>query len=211
MLGLNESLVDLIPMFYLLLLCGLDLHKEFHLKMFFCPIIQEIHKKREVIRNGICQGVNNPTNVCPVFNILRDNEIRIPEDCPKLFYTKNDDPEPLKKSKAFWQIIINGIELFHQSTFFELVAIQIIIFGVVLNSGVIRNLSIVLGVFVLVVGVAIYTYHFRTRIFLFSNAWVRLIFVVGFMIMFVALTSYVNLDTFDQTYVNFLASRGFAV
>jgi len=129
----------------------------------------------------MCRNLGSEDDKCPVFSILDRHEEGLKKRCPGFFEKSVNDPAHDVKAKHFWGIIINGVNAFHQATFFELIAIQFVILGAVTPSNVIGVLSVTTGIILLVFGVGVYSYNLQQGIGLFSNIKLRIIFIIGFL------------------------------
>jgi hypothetical protein len=191
---------------YLIILSLFDLKHHIHLRIFFCNLVDEIHKNRKEIRENICKNYNHENDECPIFSILDKNEKDLKKRCPEIFVERDTDNLCEKKSKQFWKILIDGFIIFHQATFFEIIAIQFIILGAVSQSIVIGVICVVTGIILLITCVEVYTYHLNIQISLFSNIWLRLIFLFGFIAMFLILTSFIDIKFVDTYFLNMVSS-----
>jgi hypothetical protein len=203
-MGLVNSLIEGIPLYYLGVLCILDIHQNLHLKIFFCSIVERIHKNRESIRKGICRNYGVHEDPCPVFSIIKKNEANFLELCPKIFMNQKE----CVGAPVFWGIVMDGINMFHQATFLEIIAIQFVILAAVTESKVVSIISLCLGLALLIIGIGIYTYSLKIKSPIFLNSWVRLFIVIGVLIMFLAFTSMNNIKDIDGYLTNLISQFG---
>jgi hypothetical protein len=206
-MGLINSLIEGIPLYYLAVLCVLDIHKQLHLKIFFCSIVERIHVKRGSIRQGFCDNYGVRKDTCPVFSIIRENESSLPEICPRIFMNRTETTGP----HVFWGIVMDGINMYHQATFLEIIAIQFIILAAVTASRIVEVISLLLGLALLVVGIGIYTYSLKIKSPIFENPKIRLGIVIGVLLMFLAFTSINNIQDIDTILGNFVSVHGIAL
>lgn len=205
-MGLINSLIESIPLIYLAVLCVLDIHQHLHLKIFFCSIVERIHTSRESIRRGLCINYECEEDTCPIFSIVKLHEEDLTEVCPRIFMSSGEKGG----AHAFWGIVMDGITLFHQATFLEIIAIQFVILAAVTESEskVVSVISLALGLALLIIGIGIYTYSLKIRSPIFSNPWIRLIIVIGVFLMFLAFASMNNIGEIDTVLASTVSGLG---
>jgi hypothetical protein len=203
-MGLVSSLIESIPLFYLGILCILDLHKQLHLKIFFCSIVDNIYESRKPIRKNFCDNFGKSNDPCPIFSELGTHKI----NCPKSFLNHNATSQT--GPHLFWGIVKEGIEMYHQATFLEIIAIQLIILAAVVipDSLIIAITSLAAGVILLLVGIGIYTYSLKVTSRIFALPWTKLGIIIGVFIIFISVTSMNNISDFDPFVKSFLISQG---
>lgn len=106
---------------------------------------------------------------------------------------------------------MDGINMYHQATFLEIIAIQFIILAAVTASRVVEVISLLLGLALLVVGIGIYTYSLKIKSPIFENPKIRLGIVTGVLLMFLAFTSINNIQDIDTILGNFVSVHGIAL
>lgn len=183
---------DTLPIIWLLVLCIYDVINDFMSKAFFCKVVDEVHRKMEIIRGKDteweCPTLNSSCEYdCPIFYTLDKYKANLIENCPKVFKEVKVN-DALKANDAFWTAINDGFLRSHQAMYFEIIFIQFFITGLTTNVEDISLLCFIIALLIFLFPYFLLTHSSHKPILSFENKYLRLTFVFCIWLFIIGLS-----------------------
>lgn len=162
-------------------MCIFDLVNHFSLKAFYCSTIDDIHRNMDSAR-GLgttweCKCYRKKSMDCPIFFTLEKNRKDFPESCPDFVSTNTKNGKKINVD-YFWNTIRLGFLRYNQSTYFEIIFIQLFILGLISEEPWVRAFGYSTAIIVFLFPYLLLTYFKRRPLAFFENRKLRLVFAV---------------------------------
>jgi len=178
------KLWESLPLIWLIVLCIFDLKNEFTLRVFFCQVVDEAHRKIENIlgknTDWECPSLKTTllgTYFCPIYYTLIKYRSYHWGKCPEVF-SEVEVGAKIKAIDIFWTTIQKGFLRYNQAMYFEIIFIQFFIISLTTKLESIRFLSAFIAVGIFLFPYFLLTYNEQKPLKFFENKKQRLLFAV---------------------------------